>query len=43
MTGTGLGMEVVGRIIHTESEAKPAASDQALMEKAFDIGRTMVR
>ena len=43
MTGTGLGMEVVGRIIHTESEAKPASSDQALLEKAFDIGRSMVR
>jgi multimeric flavodoxin WrbA len=43
MTGSGLGMEEVGRIIHTESEPKPAVSDQALMERAFDIGCKMVR
>ena len=43
MTGTGLGMEVIGRIIHTESEAKPAAADQKLMEQAFAIGCKMVR
>ena len=43
MTGSGLGMEEVGRIIHTESEPKPAAGDRELMEKAFEIGRKMVR
>jgi len=43
MTGSGLGFEEVGRIIHTESEPKPAASDRELMERAFEIGRKMVR
>ena len=43
MTGSGLGFEEAGRIIHTESEARPAVSDQALMEQAFDIGRKMIR
>lgn len=43
MTGSGLGMDVVGKIIHVESEPKPAASDQGLLERAFDIGRMMVR
>ncbi len=43
MTGSGLGFEEVGRIIHTESEPKPAASDRELMERAFEIGRRMVR
>lgn len=43
MTGSGLGMEEVGRIIHTESEPKPAASDQNFMEQAFEIGRKMIR
>lgn len=43
MTGSGLGMDVVGRVIHTESAEKPAAGDRELLERAFDIGRKMVR
>jgi multimeric flavodoxin WrbA len=43
MTGTGLGMEEIGRIIHTESDPHPAAADQTLMEQAFDIGRKLIR
>lgn len=43
MTGSGLGFEGVGRILHTQSADKPAASDRALLERAFDIGRKMVR
>ncbi len=43
MTGSGLGMEEIGRINHTESEPCPAAANQALMEQAFDIGRKMIR
>jgi len=43
MTGSGLGFEEVGRIIHTHSEPKPAASDRVLMEQAFEIGQKMVR
>nr|MBP7342751.1 flavodoxin family protein [Syntrophaceae bacterium] len=39
----GLGFEGVGRILHTQSADKPAASDRALLERAFDIGRKMVR
>jgi multimeric flavodoxin WrbA len=43
MTGSGLGMEEVGRIIHTESEPNPALSDQGLLKQAFEVGRKMVR
>lgn len=43
MTGSGLGMDVVGKIIHTESAEKPASGNRDLLEKAFDIGRKMAR
>jgi multimeric flavodoxin WrbA len=43
MTGSGLGMDVVGKIIHTESAENPAAGNRELLEQAFDIGRKMVR
>jgi hypothetical protein len=43
MIGNGLGMDVVGEIIHTDSEEKPAAGNRELLEQAFDIGRKMVR
>ena len=39
MTGTGLGVKEVGRIIHTDSHEKPARNDQALLEKALEIGK----
>jgi len=43
MTGSGLGMDVVGEIIHTDSAEKPATGNRELLEHAFDIGRKMVR
>ena len=43
MTGSGLGMEVVGRIVHADSEAHPAAGDKKLLAEAFAIGRKMVK
>jgi multimeric flavodoxin WrbA len=43
MTGSGLGMEVVGQIIHADSHEIPAVQDKALLEKAYAIGRLMVR
>lgn len=43
MTGSGLGMDVVGKVIHTESADKPAADSRLLLEMAFDIGCKMVR
>jgi multimeric flavodoxin WrbA len=43
MTGTGLGVKEVGRIIHTDSHARPAREDKPLLEKAYQIGRNMVR
>ncbi|MEE9913108.1 MAG: flavodoxin family protein [Deltaproteobacteria bacterium] len=43
MTGSGLGMTVVGKILHTESADKPAAGNRELLERAFEIGRKMVR
>lgn len=38
MAGSGLGLEEIGRIIHTNSNISPAAKDQALLEKARRIG-----
>jgi hypothetical protein len=38
MTGSGLGTEEVGRIIHADSQDHPAAGDKGLIEKAFEIG-----
>jgi len=43
MTGSGLGMEVVGHIIHADSHEIPAAEDKVLLKKAYEIGRQMVR
>lgn len=43
MTGTGLGFEVVGEIIHTNSHELPAAQDDALLERAYEIGRRLVK
>ena len=43
MTGSGLGMEIVGKIIHVESETNPAVSDTKLLMEAYEIGRKMVR
>jgi multimeric flavodoxin WrbA len=43
MIGNGLGMDVVGEIIHTDSAEKPAAGNRELLEQAFDIGRKMIR
>jgi len=43
MTGSGLGMDVVGQIIHTQSAEQPAAENREILERAFDIGCKMVR
>jgi multimeric flavodoxin WrbA len=42
MTGSGLGMEEVGRIIQGNSHLAPAKTDQALLDKAFRIGRKLI-
>lgn len=42
MTGTGLGMKMVGKIVHTNSALLPARQDEALLERAYEIGRLMV-
>ena len=43
MTGSGLGMEIVGRIVHTNSHASPIAEDPKLLEEAYEVGRRMVK
>ncbi|HES59508.1 MAG TPA: flavodoxin family protein [Caldithrix sp.] len=43
MTGSGLGMEEVGRIIQANSEAQPAAKNQSLLNTAFEIGVKLVK
>lgn len=43
MTGTGLGMEEVGRIIQGDSHQAPARTDNALLEKAYKIGQKLVK
>lgn len=43
MAGSGLGMEVVGRITHTSSEELPAEQDKALLAEAYELGRRMVK
>ena len=43
MTGSGLGMEVVGRIIHANSNEISAAEDGALIRVAYEVGRRMVK
>ena len=42
MTGTGLGMKEVGRIIHTDSHELPADKNEALCQEAKAIGRKLV-
>jgi multimeric flavodoxin WrbA len=43
MTGGGHGMQAVGRIVHVNGEAQPAAKDDALLEQAREMGRRLVR
>ena len=43
MTGSGLGMEEVGRVIHVNSEAQPAAKNQSMLNTAFEIGVKLVK
>ena len=43
MTGTGLGMDVVGRIAHTSGLENPAAKDGELLQRAYEIGRQLVK
>jgi len=43
MTGSGLGMELAGRIIHVNSDADPAAKNQSIMNRAFEIGVELVK
>lgn len=43
MTGTGLGMKRVGSITHVNGNESPAEKDKALLERAFEIGRSMVK
>ncbi len=42
MTGSGLGLNEVGRIIHTDSAAQPAKDDATLLQEAHDLGRRLV-
>lgn len=42
MAGTGLGFEEAGRIIHTDSQAKPAAKNKALLEETRMIGQKLI-
>jgi len=42
MLGSGHGMRETGRIVHVDSEARPAAQDGALLEQARAIGRGLV-
>jgi multimeric flavodoxin WrbA len=43
MTGSGLGMEIIGRIAHTNSAESPVYKDKALLEEAYEIGRLLVK
>jgi multimeric flavodoxin WrbA len=43
MTGSGLGMEVVGKIIHANSHEIPAKQDKTILEEAWELGRRMVK
>jgi|YelNatPaOPRAMG01_1025707.scaffolds.fasta_scaffold215112_1 multimeric flavodoxin WrbA len=43
MTGLGLGMTEVGRIIQGNSHMAPAKADPELLEKAFRIGQKLVK
>ncbi len=41
MTGSGFGMQEVGRIVHSDSNLNPAEKDQALLDEAFLIGQRL--
>lgn len=41
MVGKGHGMKEVGRIIHTNSHESPAANDEELLEKAYNLGQLL--
>ena len=41
MTGTGLGMKEMGRIVHTGSSDGPAKENAALLEEARQVGRKL--
>jgi multimeric flavodoxin WrbA len=41
MTGGGLGAREVGRIIHVNSHLKPVKEDEALLGRAWEIGRKL--
>lgn len=43
MTGSGLGMEEVGRIVHINSHDKPAEKNGEMLKNAFEIGQKMAR
>ncbi len=43
MTGSGLGMEEVGRIIHVNSEEHPAVGNKDLLKEAFETGRRLIK
>ena len=42
MTGTGLGMKVVGTIVHANSHESPVTEEKALLERAYELGRQMI-
>jgi multimeric flavodoxin WrbA len=43
MTGSGFGMKVVGTIVHVNGNTSPAGEDKTLLERAFELGRQMVK
>ena len=43
MTGKGLGMEEVGRIVQGNSHQVPAKQDKTLLEEAYRIGQRLVK
>ncbi len=42
MTGSGLGMKEVGRIVHIDSHQQPAQKNKELLDFAFMIGTKMI-
>jgi len=42
MTGSGLGFEEVGRIVHANSHDQPAKGMDDILKKAYDIGQKLV-
>lgn len=43
MTGSGLGMEVVGQITHVRGNERPAGQDRELLAEAYETGRRMIK